>query len=82
MVLQGRSEAGCRSVAVGVTPLTRRCRARVRSDAFSTRSVISSNRPNDRPGKGGLGGLAMEGVVLQNGWTLRRSALERIEQLL
>jgi len=27
MVLQGRSEAGCQSVAVRVTPLTRRCRA-------------------------------------------------------
>jgi hypothetical protein len=52
---------------------------RVRSDAFPTRSVISSNRPNDRPAKGRLGGLAMEGVVLPNGWTLRRSALERIE---
>src|SRR5450631_520029 len=29
MVLQGRSEAGSQSVAV-ITPLTRRCRARVR----------------------------------------------------
>ena len=28
---------------------------RVRADAFSTSSVISANRPNDRPRKGGLG---------------------------
>jgi hypothetical protein len=47
----------------GVAPLTHRRRARVRADGFSTRWVISSNRPNDCPGMGGLGRLAMDGVV-------------------
>jgi hypothetical protein len=31
MVRQGRSEAGCQSVAVVVTPLTLRCRASIRT---------------------------------------------------
>jgi hypothetical protein len=58
------ARAGRRSVAVvRVTPLTHRRRARVRSDAFSTRYKISSDRSNDQPWMAGLGRLAMDGVT-------------------
>ena len=57
------AEARCRSVAVRVTPLSRRRRARVRSDASSTRYKISSNRSNDRTRMCGLGRLARDGVM-------------------
>jgi hypothetical protein len=40
--------------------------------------VISSNRPNDRPWTGGLGRLAMEGVVPPNGPARQRIAVDRI----
>jgi hypothetical protein len=35
----------------------------VRADPLSTRSIILSNRPNDRAWKWGLGRLARDGVV-------------------
>jgi hypothetical protein len=45
-VRQGRNEGRSRSVAVKVTPLTGRCRARVRLDDSLTRLNVASDRQN------------------------------------
>jgi hypothetical protein len=50
-----RSKSGRRVGLARLARLPRRCRAR--SDVLSARSVISSNRPNDRTRKCGLGQL-------------------------
>ena len=46
--VQFAEELPSEGVAVGLASSTRRCRVRVRSDAFSRGSAISSNRSNDQ----------------------------------
>jgi len=51
----GRSEAGAGASRPEVTPLGRRCRARVRPDDSLTRLHVASDRPNDGTWKCRLG---------------------------
>jgi hypothetical protein len=57
------AEARCRSVAVRVTSLTRRCQATGEAGCLLDEISISSSRTNDRSWMTGLGQLAMDGVA-------------------
>jgi hypothetical protein len=68
IALRGELATGCRNGRMSVRPvgparLTRRCLARVRADASSTRYKISSNLSNDQPGMADLGRIAVDGVM-------------------
>jgi hypothetical protein len=70
MVLQGRSEAGCQSVAVRVTPLTRRCRANTgvrRMRRTPPQEVTAGPQAKQEAKRDGVNGPARRRIVCRRG---------------